>query len=83
MPLETQTPGAYEETALDDGDMNMFKIIQALDQIGFDGCITLDHIPTIEGNYADGMTGDQISHQGLSYAVGYIKALLAALAVNR
>ena len=77
------TAGAYEETALDDGDMNMFKIVQALDQVGFDGCINPDHIPIIEGDYADGMTGDQVSHQGLAYAVGYIKALLAALAVNR
>ena len=77
------TAGAYEETALDDGDMNMFKIIQALDQVGFDGCINPDHIPIIEGDYADGMIGDQVSHQGLAYAVGYIKALLAALAVHR
>ncbi len=77
------TAGAYEETALDDGDMNMFKIIQALDQVGFDGCINPDHIPTIEGDYANGMTGDQVSYQGLAYAVGYIKALLAALAVRR
>ena len=77
------TAGAYEETALDDGDMNMFKIIQALDSVGFDGCINPDHIPTIQGDYADGMTGDQVSYQGLAYAVGYIKALLAALAVTQ
>ena len=57
--------------------------LRFLDHVGFEGCINPDHIPTIEGDYADGMTGDQISHQGLSYAVGYIKALLAALAVNR
>ena len=75
------TAGAYEETALDDGDMNMFKIILELDRVGFDGCINPDHIPTIEGDYAEGMTGPQVSHQGMAYAVGYIKALLAALAV--
>ena len=40
-------------------------------------------IPTIEGDYANGMTGDQVSYQGLAYSVGYIKALLAALAVRR
>ena len=73
------TAGGYEEMALDDGDMNMFKIIQALDRVGFDGCINPDHIPTIEGDYANGMTGEPVSHQGLAYAVGYIKALLAAM----
>ena len=77
------TAGAYEETALDDGDMNMFKIILELDRVGFDGCINPDHIPIMEGDYADGMGGPQVSYQGLSYAVGYIKALLAALAVVR
>ena len=77
------TAGAYEETALDDGDMNMFRIIRELDRVGFDGCINPDHIPTIQGDYAEGMTGDQVAYQGLSYAVGYIKALLAALAAVR
>ena len=77
------TAGAYEEMALDDGDMNMFKIVLALDKVGFDGCINPDHIPWIEGDRADGMTGDEVAHQGLAYAVGYIKALLAALAVVR
>ena len=77
------TAGGYEETALDDGDMNMFKIIQALDHVGFDGCINPDHIPIIEGDYANGMTGAPVAYQGLAYAVGYIKALLAALAVVR
>ena len=77
------TAGAYEETALDDGDMNMFKIILELDRVGFDGCINPDHIPWIEGDRANGMSGAEVSNQGLAYAVGYIKALLAALAVYK
>lgn len=63
------TAGAFEETLLDDGDMNMFKILLELRKVGFDGCINPDHIPNLEGNV------------GLAYSVGYIKALLAALAV--
>ena len=69
------TAGAFEEVLLDDGDMNMFKILLALDQVGFDGCLNADHYPTLEGD--DGSLGNP---QALSYSVGYIKALLAALA---
>jgi mannonate dehydratase len=69
------TSGGYEEVLLDDGDMNMFKILLELQNVGFDGCINPDHIFAIEGDGPD-------SGQALSYAVGYIKALLAALAVR-
>ena len=67
------TAGGYEEVHLDDGDMSMFRILQALDSVGFDGCINPDHIFPIEGD------GPEVS-QGVAYAVGYIKALLTALA---
>ena len=67
------TSGEFEEVLLDDGDMNMFKVLLELRKVGFDGCLNPDHIPRIEG---DGTT----IHQGLAYSIGYIKALLAALA---
>ena len=66
------TAGGYEEVHLDDGDVNMFKIVQALQDVGFDGCINPDHIFAIEGDGAD-------RSQGVAYSVGYIRALLAAL----
>ena len=69
------TAGGFEEVLLDDGDMNMFKILQALHQVGFDGYLNPDHVPTLEGDDTD-------NGQGLAYSVGYIKALLAALAAN-
>jgi len=67
------TSGGFEEVLLDDGDMNMFKIILELKRVGFDGCLNPDHIPKIEG---DGPN----AHHGLAYSIGYIKAMLAALA---
>ena len=70
------TAGGFEEVLLDDGDMNMFKILQELDKQGFDGCVNPDHIPGIEGD------GPKVS-QGMGYSIGYIKALFAALAVVR
>jgi len=69
------TAGAFEETLLDDGDINFFKVLKELRNVGFDGCINPDHIPHIEGD------GDD-SHQGLAYSIGYLKALLAALAAS-
>ena len=62
------TAGAFEETLLDDGDMNMFRVLLELQKAGYDGCLNPDHIPNTEGNV------------GLAYSIGYIKALLAALA---
>lgn len=70
------TAGGFEEVLLDDGDINPFKVVRELDRVGFDGCINADHIPAIEG---DGPT----AHQGLAYSIGYLKALLAALAATR
>jgi mannonate dehydratase len=68
------TAGGFEETLLDDGDMNVFKILLELKKQGFDGCINPDHIPAIQGDTSS-------AHQGLAYSIGYIKALFAALAV--
>ena len=62
------TAGGFEEVLLDDGDMNMFKVLLELQKVGFSGCLNPDHIPNMEGNV------------GLAYSIGYIKALLAALA---
>jgi mannonate dehydratase len=69
------TAGAFEETLLDDGDINFFKVLKELRNVGFDGCINPDHIPALEGDT------DVVQH-GLSYSVGYLRALLAALAAS-
>lgn len=64
--------GGYEEVALDDGDMNMFKILLTLQEAGFDGGLQIDHLP-------DYTNDDRHQKIGSAYAVGYVKALLAAL----
>lgn len=65
------TAGGFEEVLLDDGDMNMARILRALQSVGFDGCVNPDHVPTLVGDHAP-------TSVGLAYSVGYIKALLAA-----
>ena len=72
-PRSLATAGGFEEVLLDDGDMNMFRVLQALDKVGFDGCINPDHHPRLEG--------DDGGVVALGYAIGYIKACLAALSV--
>ena len=68
------TAGGFEEVLLDDGDMNMFKILLKLRKVSFNGCINPDHYPRLEGDGPD-------SGQSLAYSVGYIKSLLATLVV--
>lgn len=80
------TAGAFEEALLDDGDMNMFKIMLELKKVGFEGCINPDHVPLMEGdvpdtskNWANSNIGWSTSSIGFTYSIGYIKAMLAAL----
>jgi mannonate dehydratase len=65
--------GGFEEVLLDDGDMNMFEIIRALNNVGFDGALNPDHMPLLASDTKD-------RRMAWSYSVGYVKALLAALA---
>ena len=66
------THGGYQEVAIDDGNMNLFTVLQALSEVGFEGGLQLDHIPQFD--YDDG-------HRKIAWAhaVGYVQALLAAL----
>ena len=68
------TAGSFEEVLLDDGDMNMFKILLELKRIGYEGALNADHYPLLEGDVRGG------SSQSLAYSIGYMKAMLAALA---
>jgi mannonate dehydratase len=65
------TAGGYEETLLDDGDLNMFKILMELKKVGFTGYINPDHIPSIPGDTPTKLAG-------WAYSIGYLKALYAA-----
>jgi mannonate dehydratase len=58
----------YHETFVDDGDLDMAKVIRILREARFDGVLIPDHTPEMScpaGWYA-----------GMAYAMGYMKALL-------
>ena len=56
----------FVETFLDDGYMDMYKVMRALREVDFDGVVIADHIP--------GMTDDR--RVGTAFSIGYMKALL-------
>lgn len=66
------TAGGYEEVALDDGDMNMFRVLRALKEVGYEGALQLDHMPSYTGDSSN-------QERAWAYAVGYARALIAAL----
>jgi len=64
----------FRETFIDDGDVDMLKAMRVYKEIGYDGMMMPDHVPSIEGD-----TGNL---QGFAFAIGYIKALIAAVAAE-
>jgi mannonate dehydratase len=62
----------FRETFIDDGDVDMLKALRVYQEVGFDGMMMPDHVPSI--------TGDARGAQAFAYTFGYIKALIASLA---
>lgn len=56
----------FVETFIDDGYMDMYKVMKALREINFNGVVIPDHIPT--------MVDDP--RLGTAYTIGYMKALI-------
>ena len=64
----------FQETFIDDGDVDMWKAMRVYKEIGFDGMMMPDHVPKIEG--------DARGYQAFAYTFGYIKALIAAVSAE-
>jgi mannonate dehydratase len=56
----------FVETFVDDGYMDMYKVMRELRAVGFNGVVIADHIPVMVG-------GPRVS---TAYTIGYMKALL-------
>ena len=61
----------FEETLLEDGYMDMYKIMDVLVKNGYDGTIYVDHVL----RYDEQTGGEKTS---FAYATGYMKGLMAA-----
>lgn len=72
----TGTPANFRETFHHNGPTNMFCMMKAYKEAGFDGAIRSDHVPTMAGE-----TNESHGYEmkGSLFGIGYIKGLLDAL----
>jgi mannonate dehydratase len=63
----------FQETFIDEGDVDMLRALRVYKEVGYDGMIMPDHVP--------GMDGDTGQEKAFAFAFGYIQALLQV--VNR
>jgi mannonate dehydratase len=70
------TPEKFEETWHDDGKTDMLACLRAYKDIGFNGVLRPDHVPTVEG---DSNSNAGYSSFGRLYAIGYIRGLRQAV----
>jgi len=61
----------YRETFVDDGDVDMLRVLRILRRNNFDGVLIPDHTPQ--------MTCGAPWHAGMAYALGYLKAALQVI----
>lgn len=73
------TVPTFEEAFHDDGDIDMAAAMRAYRDIGFEGPMRPDHVPTLEGESND---DPGYTTLGRLHAVGYMKGLIDAIASN-
>ncbi len=69
-------PSKFHETWHDAGQTDMLACMKAYRDIGFDGVLRPDHVPTVEG---DSNANAGYSSFGRLYAIGYIRGLRQAV----
>ena len=70
------TPERFVETFHDEGQTDMAACMRAYSDIGFEGVLRPDHVPTMEG---DSNADPAYSSIGRLFAIGYIKGLREAV----
>ena len=59
----------FDEVFLDEGDVDPHDAMLAYRDVGFDGVMTPDHCPLIEGDKG-------YRHRGMAFSLGYMRALM-------
>ncbi|MDP2571723.1 mannonate dehydratase [Vibrio penaeicida] len=59
----------YTEVFIDEGDVDIKRLLSVFHQNGFDGVVIPDHTPQLNC--------DAPWHSGMAYAIGYIKAMIS------
>lgn len=74
-------PEDFWETFPDDGPTDFSRVFRTLAETGFDGCVRVDHVPTMAG---DAMETQGYGMMGHLFAIGYLRGILqTALGKNR
>jgi mannonate dehydratase len=68
----SSTLPTFHETFPDDGYLDMYEIMKALGEVGFEGMVVPDHVPVCEGSKAGPEAGE-------AFIFGYIRALMQAV----
>jgi mannonate dehydratase len=69
-----RSPDRFSETVHKAGQTDMFAVMRTYQEIGFDGPLRPDHLPTMEG---EGDLAAGYNVLGHLFAIGYIKKWLA------
>lgn len=64
----------FRETFIDNGDIDMIEAARVYKEIGYEGMLMPDHVPHVDG--------DPDRMQGFAFAIGYIKAIIAAVSAE-
>lgn len=64
----------YKESFIDDGDVDVLRVLAILHRNGFDGIVIPDHAPQ--------MSCSAPWHAGMAYAMGYIRAGMKMLGLD-
>ncbi len=64
----------YKETFIDDGDIDMIRVLEILRRNKFEGVLIPDHTPQ--------MSCDAPWHAGMAYAMGFMKGAMKALGIS-
>ncbi len=61
----------YDEVFIDEGDIDMLRVLQILHECGYNGLLIPDHTPSV--------ACDAPWHAGMAYALGYMRAAIRAV----
>jgi mannonate dehydratase len=75
----------FTETLMDDGYYDMYRVMEALVEVNFDGIVIPDHVPGIGRKPRSGSAAPQGAglDPGVAYSIGYLNATLKAAISNK
>lgn len=68
--------GSYAEMFVDDGDLDMVRVVRALEDVGYEGVIDYDHPVSLIGD-------EPLPKQYIAFATGYMRGLVNSLELVR